>query len=352
MTSRCNVRVTEPTCTVVLTQVQIVTMSTRAPFFSSGARQEPRANGDLQEKASVQLSGDQTNALHCDQDMLADTPEKDTDDVNNNPSAETNIQHKPLNVNGLIRSRTYPKPPQRILLNGGNIPRPGTADLKSDGQHFVPHTTTIAAPMPFKASRIAPPLLLNPSNTSRPVSPLNFKAPAPPYIHQNGESFSNNAHIPTDSQDSSHEDLTVQLRSINSLGASRNMAASILAGKDANNTGHRIQYTQGKRRQNDANNGGQLDQYAKHLKRFKGDNSLVRRDVRIMRWSSYSTLSYKSYRAINLKLTRLFPVNPAVPISVQNMDGTRVPLEELLKNFVLTSTVKRIATRLTRERRL
>lgn len=263
-------------------------MSARAPFFSSGARQEPRANSDLQEKTNVQLSGDQTNTLHRDQDMQADIPEKDTDDVNNNnPSAETNIHHKPLNVNGLIRSRTYPKPPQRILL--GNISRPGTADLKPDGQHFVPHITTIAAPTPFKASRIAPPLLLNASNTSRPVSPLNFKAPALPYMHQNGDGFSNNAHIPTGSQDSSHEE--VQLRSINSLGASR---ASILDGKDGNSTGHRVQYTQGKRRQNEAANTGQLDQYAKHLKRFKGDNSLLRKEVRIKRWASYSTLSYKA----------------------------------------------------------
>ena len=270
-------------------------MSARAPFFSSGARQEPRANGDLQEKTNVQLSGDQTNALHRDQDMQPDDPKKDTDNVNNNnPSAETNIQHKPLNVNGLIRSRTYPKPPQRILLNGGNISRPGTADLKSDGQHFVPHTTTIAAPMPFKASRIAPPLLLNPSNTSRPVSPLNFKAPALPYMHQNGDGFSDNAHIPTDSQDSSHENSIVQLRSINSLGASRNIPGCILDGKDANNIGHRVQYTQGKRKQNEANNTGQLDQYAKHLKRFKGDNSLVRRDVRIMHWVSHSTWSHKA----------------------------------------------------------
>lgn len=252
-------------------------MSARAPFFSSGARHEPRANGDFQEKTNVQLSGDQANLPHHDQDMLADAPEKkDTDDVNNNLSAETNIQHKPLNLNGLIRSRTYPKPPQRILLNGGSIPRPGTADPNSDGQHVVTHTTTIAAPMPFKASRIAPPLLMNASNTSRPVSPINFKAPALPYMHQNGDGFSGNAHIPTDSQDSVHEDPTAQLRSITSgLGAGRNIPASILDGKDADNTGYKVHYAQGKRRQNDP---GQLEQYQKHLKRFKGD--VLRKDVR------------------------------------------------------------------------
>ncbi len=258
-------------------------MSTRTPFFLSGSRQELQTG--------IQLSEDQSNLSHRDQDPLTEAPEKkkDTNDVNNNPSAEKDTQHKPLNVNGLIRSRTHPKPPQRILVNGGNIPRPGTADPSSDGQHFATHTTNIVAPMPFKASRIAPPLLANAPNTPRPASPLNFKAPAPPYMHQTGDTFSNNGHIPTDPHNSSHEDVPVHLRSVSSLGV-RNVP-SVPDGKNADNSAHRVssqQYACGKRRQSGAINAGQHDQYQKTLKRFKGENNLLRKDPRVMRCPSHS----------------------------------------------------------------
>lgn len=253
-------------------------MSTRTPFFLSGSRQESQ-NG-------IQLSEDESNLTHRDQDPLTEAPEKkkDTNDVNNNPDGEKDTQHKPLNVNGLIRSRTHVKPPQRILVNGGNIPRPGTADPSSDGQHFATHTTNIVAPMPFKASRIAPPLLVNASNTSRPVSPLNFKAPAPLYMHQNGDTLSNNAHIPTDSRNSPHEDVPVHLRSVSSLGVNRNVPG-VPDGKNADNSARRVSNQQycGKRRQNEATNASQLDQYQKKLKRFKGENNSLRKDPRVMR---------------------------------------------------------------------
>ncbi|KAF8348799.1 hypothetical protein F5887DRAFT_535813 [Amanita rubescens] len=262
-------------------------MSTRTPFFLPGSRQEPRTNDDQQEKTGIHPSEDQ--------DPLTEAPEKkkDTNDVNNNPSAEKDNQHKPLNVNGLIRSRTHPKLPQRILVNGGNIPRPGTADPSSDGQHFATHTTNIVAPMPFKASRIAPPLLLNASNTPRPISPLNFKAPAPPYMHQTGDTFSNNAHIPTGSHNSSHEDVPVHLRSASSLGVSRNVQG-VPDGKNADNSAHRVsnqQYACGKRKQSEAINAGQ---YQKTLKRFKGENILLRKDPVVEKTEAELSLSHES----------------------------------------------------------
>ena len=256
-------------------------MSARAPFFPSGARPESRAAGDQQECNAGQLLADNPNTH---QDALTDTlKENDADSKLPTENDAKDTQYKPLNVNGLIRSRTHSKPPQRVLINGGNISRPGTTDPDT----FSAHTKTIAAPTPFKASRMAPPLLMSMSNatlSSGSIPPFNFKTPS---MHTHGE---NNAHIPSETYSSSHGvDGPVQIRSVNSFNG-RNIPPDDKNVEDSSHGFTVQQNVGGKRRKDEMETSGQTDQHQKHLKRFKGGNSL-RRDASVMMRTQRSTLS-------------------------------------------------------------
>ncbi|KAF8629956.1 hypothetical protein AX17_005522 [Amanita inopinata Kibby_2008] len=283
-------------------------MSARTPFIppGTGTRQDPQ---DEQCNNAVDASlffADSTNPLH--QNSVSDVSMSNMDSTaatnielgkTSTGSADDTLMNKPLNVNGLIRGKTRSKPQDtprhkqngqgKTSFNGHGIMRPGTADPTRQ-----PHTVTIAAPIPFKASRTTPALLLNGpgvNTSSRTVSPLSFRTPALPPAHPPDDVFANNAHIPTESHAPTHNsdamasvrtfggqmnDRSSERNALDNLGQLPNGFAMHLNG-DQPDVSHlqmkSVTNNSSRRRKNEAENAVRSDTYSRGPKRMKRDDS-------------------------------------------------------------------------------
>ncbi|KIL65724.1 hypothetical protein M378DRAFT_161715 [Amanita muscaria Koide BX008] len=157
--------------------------------------------------------------------------------------------------------------------------RPGTADPTRNIQSFDTHTITIAAPTPFKASKMTPSLLTNASNpdiSPRDPSPFNFKAPSLPRMPPNDDLFANNAHIPVETRNPSHTaDVPGHPRALNGLD-NRSTSGRMLdrngiedAAHATNRSGPQQNLNGMKRRKLEPEINGRSEQPQKHSRRFK-----------------------------------------------------------------------------------